>query len=188
MKFLRKLLLAIFLDVLIIVSGCSIFWYYWSKESIENKVYKMYDKINAQTGQVQDSVPLLIVDSPEKNAYNNGIFIVMYTGFINDASWDEIAMVLGHEIAHGMLGHLNAQMPVPQNNNLTAMGTNGFIAVLEGNADKLGAIYMMKAGYDICKGREIFKRWKEEKGNYLAQNHPDYSYRYDELNINCGDK
>ena len=57
--------------------------------------------------------------------------------------------------------------------------------VLEANADKLGAVYMIKAGFDICKGREIFKRWKIEGGNKLNSYHPSYSYRYDELNIGC---
>lgn len=188
MRFLLKLVMAVTLNVLMICTACYAYWYYFSEESIENKVNEMYVKLIAQTGQRQNALPLLIIDNPEKNAFNNGMFIGIYTGVINSSNWDEIALILGHEIAHGTLGHLNDQMPVPQNSDIVSMGSNGFIAVLEANADKLGAVYMMKAGYDICVGREIYRRWKNENGNYLAQTHPDYSYRFDELNINCGDK
>jgi hypothetical protein len=44
----------------------------------------------------------------------------------------------------------------------------------------------MKAGYDVCKAREIWKRIRLENGNYQGADHPDFNYLYDELNINCG--
>lgn len=49
----------------------------------------------------------------------------------------------------------------------------------------MGAVYMMKAGYDVCKGRELFKHWLDARGDYLDGDHPNYAYRYNELNINC---
>lgn len=182
-------LLAIFLDgllaVLLVYSGFRIYEQYMYGDI--NKTKAIYHDIIVQTGQAQDTLPLLIVDEDEDNAYNDGTKIVMYTGFINKHSWDEIALVLGHEVAHGMLAHLNhVQSPVPEWNNISEMGTNGFSSVLEANADKLGAFYMMKAGYDICKGRQIYNYWKAQNGDYQGQNHPDYAYRYDQLNINCG--
>ena len=111
------------------------------------------------------------------NAYNDGKKVVIYMGLVDSVdSWDEIALVLGHEVAHGMLGHLDKL-------NTTNADEE---SVLEANADKMGAFYMMKAGYDICKGRELYKTWKNNNGNYIGLDHPDYSYRYDELNIGCG--
>ncbi len=116
------------------------------------------------------------MNSPIENAYTDGERVVIYTGLIEKTnSWDEIALVLGHEIAHNTLAHLkelDTTDPIAQ-------------SILEANADKMGAIYMMKAGWDICKGRQIYGRWFKTDGNYLGQDHPEYSYRYAELNIGC---
>lgn len=148
----------------------------FSQLAYENKTREIYKEIWSKTGQSQDSVPLYIVTSSQENAYTDGTKVVIYTALINNSrSWDEVALVLGHEIAHVNLGHLG---------KLNTSVTNE-IAVLEGNADKMGAFYMIRAGYDVCKGRMIYKRWLNTSGNYLGQNHPNYSYRYDELNVNC---
>lgn len=185
-NFIMRVLLAIILDASILLVGLYIYVYEISNYGIELKVRKMYHKIATQTGQSQDWVPLVIVDSPMDNAGTDGTRVILYTGFIQKHKWDEIAFVMGHELAHVNLGHLNKHSPVPENNSISNMGLNGYSAVMEANADKMGAVYMMKAGYDICKGREIFTTWKNENGNSIGQTHPDYSYRYDELNINCG--
>tara|TARA_R110000822_G_scaffold275773_1_gene397892 strand:+ start:22360 stop:22917 length:558 start_codon:yes stop_codon:yes gene_type:complete len=145
----------------------------------DNKVRKIYHQIIVATGQSQDALPLVISSENIENAYNDGTKIVIYKGLIDSTdSWDEVAMVLGHEVAHGTLAHLDM---------LNEKSTNDDISVLEGNADKMGAYYMMKSGYDICKGRQLYKRWRDNNGDALTQNHPDYSYRYAQLNINCGD-
>lgn len=181
--FLNKLLLAIVLDVLItILLGC-IYWYYFTKEGIEYRVKETYKELIVATGQTQDALPIYVVDSPIVNAYNDGKKIVIYTALIDQArNWDEVALVIGHEIAHGMLGHLLDTPPIMVSQG---MAENDAISILEANADKMGAFYMIKAGYDICKGREIFKHWQKESGDSLGGDHPNYSYRYDQLNINC---
>jgi predicted Zn-dependent protease len=151
-------------------------WDKWfSIEAQHEKIQAIYAQIIAATGQVQNALPLVIIDENVDNAYNDGKEVVIYQGLIDHTnSWDEIAMVLGHEVSHGMLGHLDI---------LAAGLDDDQVAVLEANADKMGALYMMKAGYDICKGRQLFKHWKEQNGNALGQNHPDFSYRYDELKM-----
>lgn len=179
-----KVLFAILLYVILLVVLVHIYEEYMYGTS--NKVHAMYDKIAAQTGQAQDVLPLYIVEDDTDNAFNDGTKIVMYTGLIKRHSWDSIALVLGHEIAHGTLAHLNETPPFNDGHDEDGSGFNDHIAVLEANADKLGAVYMMKAGYNICKGREVYMEWRAEKGNHLGMTHPDYSYRYDELNINCG--
>lgn len=156
--------------------GSIIYMENFSDLAYQKKTIEIYKEIVKSTGQVQDAVPMYIVENDQENAYTDGTKVVVYTGLIKNASsWDEIALVLGHEVAHVNLGHLGG------------LNTNkaNEISVLEANADKMGALYMMKAGYDICKGREIYKRWLSNNGNYLGQSHPNYSYRYDELNVNC---
>ena len=81
--------------------------------------------------------------------------------------------MLGHETAHGMLGHLGK----------LSSNKKDEIIVLEANADKMGAFYMMKAGYNICKARIVWKRFADNYGNALNQDHPNSSYRYDELKM-----
>jgi predicted Zn-dependent protease len=152
----------------------------YGQVAVNDRIHKMYNRIWAQTGQIQDKLPLFILEEPTVNAYNDGTKIVIYRGLINSTnSYDEIALVIGHEIAHGNLWHL--KMLNDWNKKLTPTE----VSVLEAHADKLGAIYMMKAGYDVCKGRKLFKNWLDEKGDYLGGSHPGYAYRYNQLNINC---
>lgn len=178
--FIYKLTLAIMFDIAIVLVGTIIYMETLSDYAIERKVNEIYNQIWRQTGQNQERLPLRIVDDNIINAYNNGQEIVIYTGLIKSTkSWDEIALVLGHEIAHGNLWHLRML-----NDTNMSLSKND-IAVLEANADKMGAFYMIKARYDVCKGRELFKHWLDDQGDSLDRDHPDFAYRYNELNINC---
>lgn len=141
-------------------------------------IRQIYAKLWAQTGQIKDKLPLVIEKNNQENAYNDGTKIVIFTGMIDTAkSDDEIALILGHEIAHGNLWHLKMGLKILTDEQLSE---------LEANADKMGAVYMMKAGYDVCAGREMFKRWQKQ-GDYVSADHPNHAYRYAELNINCGE-
>jgi len=173
------LVIVILLYALVIGAVYLIYTKNFSQSAVDERVRDIYQQLIVNTGQSQEALPLVIVESPEINAYNDGNNIVIYRGLIDSTeSWDEVALVLGHEIAHGMLWHLRML-------NQWKSFNDQEVSVMEANADKLGVVYMMKAGYDVCKGREMFKHWKELRGNALAQSHPDFSYRYDELNINC---
>lgn len=149
---------------------------WFSDRAVYSNVRSMYSKLLVASGQSDDALPLVIVRSDQDNMYNDGRSVVVYTGFIERAqSYDEIALILGHEIAHGMLGHLGKLRTKNPDESRKH----------EALADKMGAVYMIKAGYNICKGRIVFRRWQLTDGNSVVGNHPDYSYRYDELNINC---
>ncbi len=180
-----KVLLYVTVGLSIVMMMTIVWQRNWSQEAEEAHVRAIYQQIIVSTGQTQDALPLIIDSSLVDNAFNDGTKVVIYQGLINHTkTWDEVAMVLAHEVSHGNLGHLGAVPPYHQH---IGDGSNDNTAELEANADKLGAFYMMKAGYDICKGRQLFKYWKDRNGNALGQNHPDYSYRYDELNVNCGE-
>lgn len=163
--------------LLISLIGVIIFIKNFSEMALDNHIRDMYQQIVVQTGQIQEALPLIITENKDVNAYNDGEYIVLYRGMIdyveND---DELALVLGHEVAHGTLRHVYFR----------EFGKSEYeIATAEGNADKLGAIYMMKAGWDVCIGREIWQRMRTEEGNYIGGDHPTASYRFDELNIGC---
>ncbi len=52
-------------------------------------------------------------------------------------------------------------------------------------ADKYGAFLMLRAGYDICKGRTMFVTFKDMFGDTQDQDHPSLAFRIDQLNLNC---
>lgn len=174
----RLLLIAIVAFSLLGVLVVGVTTHTISKEKISDKrIQEIYKNIVAQTGQIQDALPLQIVNADIINAYTDGNKVVIYRGIINYAqNEDEVALILGHEVAHGMLRHVYYHQFHSSTLEITAA---------EANADKLGAVYIMKAGFDICKGREFWKRMLKQSGNYQGQDHPNYSYRYDELNIGC---
>lgn len=136
---------------------------------------RIYHNLYVHTGRAGDIPPIYIVKSGEINAYATNDGIVIYTAMLeavkND---DELALVIGHEMSHVTLGHLNMTIK-----------TDDDQSVLESMADKMGAFYMMASGYDICKGREFWKRMRMDEGDYMNRDHPDMSYRYDQLNVGC---
>lgn len=98
---------------------------------------------------------LVIKNDPEVNAYNKGPVIVVNTGMLKAVrNKHELAMVLGHELAHGKLWHLGSSY------------------AKEFAADKLGVDYMVKAGYNRCVGTKLLKRFKG------GDTHPSGSERY----------
>lgn len=172
-RFILRGILAVSVTILVVILGMYVYWEQYSSVARDKRVHKMYENILAKSGQAQDGLPLYIVEDEEENAYNNGKQVVIYTGLLDSSNDDEIALILGHEIAHGMLEHLGR------------LQSTGYAdsSVHEANADKLGAVYALKAGYDVCKGREVFKRWENERGNAIGQTHPDFAYRYSELRM-----
>jgi predicted Zn-dependent protease len=116
-----------------------------------------------------------VVESPVLNAWTDGASVNITTGMLkfleND---DEIALVLGHELAHVYMFHVQDGLP-----DYTQV-------YKEANADKLGAFYMMKAGYDICIARELWVRTIDIMlDDPAVGSHPDSNYRYRQLNVNC---
>lgn len=143
----------------------------------DKEIMEVYNKLVAATGEINMVPPLQISDSGIVNAYATKEAVILNRGLIKTLkNADELALVLGHELAHETLNHVNS----------IEDGSPWFVVGrAEAQADKLGAYYMMRAGYDICKGRELYLSWMKE-GDYLYDDHPNYSYRYTQLNVNCG--
>jgi len=145
-------------------------------ESSQDRVQRIYNKIAPQAG-LGGLIPPISVD-PGKivNAYNTGTAIVIYQGIIDKCETDDqLALIIGHEIAHTTLFHF--KLPYGENVDDTS--------AMEAQADKMGAFYVMKAGYDVCNARLFWKNMQLVYGDYIGGDHPTYSYRYSELNIQC---
>ncbi len=140
-------------------------------------VQEIFKALLAKTGQSQDAIPLEIINSPTINAFTDGHRVVIFVGMLNFVqNDDELALVLGHELAHHMLKHTT--YPEFRSNDLE-------VSVAEANADKMGAVYMMRAGFDVCWARQVWKRLAKMEGDYQGGDHPTFVYRYDQLNIGC---
>lgn len=110
--------------------------------------------------------PQLYIDlnNNEVNAYTDGKKVVLFKGILDISdNEDEIALVEGHELSHWLLHH---KMSNWKN---------------EYAADSLGAKMMTKAGYDICKGKQLFKKFPAGSD----KTHPSPANRYKRIGSSC---
>lgn len=122
-------------------------------------VQDIYFKI-AKANGMQVVPRLILKKDPSVNAEAFGYQISVNTGMLNNVRNDsEMAMVLGHELAHGRLGHASS---TPAN---------------EYAADNLGAKYMKNAGYSVCTGAYLLKRF----GSKGSSTHPAGTDRFRKL-------
>ena len=135
------------------------------------------------------------IEDPTVNAWcMPGGKIVFYTGILDlTASEDEIAVIMGHEIAHAVAGHGNERMSqaavlqggmsaaqfllmndsTPTIGNailLQSLGIGGQLGMLkfgrkhELESDKMGLIFMNKAGYDPYSAVNFWTKMKDNGG------------------------
>jgi Zn-dependent protease with chaperone function len=134
-----------------------------------------------------------VVDSDLWNASamaNGAIWV--YRGLLKDVSDDELAIVLGHELAHythehsrrtakndmwrqlaaagaaGALRQMNSgtardSLTVGAQLALSAWG-NGYSRNLEDQADRVGLRYAHEAGFDVSAGPQMWSRQRAESG------------------------
>ncbi len=88
------------------------------------------------------------------NAYANGKDIFITTAMIDFASDKELALVIGHELAHNTMGHVKKAIWNTIVSGLASRTTRPF----EAEADYVGLYYMARAGYDIDGVEEIWRR------------------------------
>lgn len=128
-------------------------------------------------GQIPINLPIMMVDSQEVNAATDGKSIFITYGLINFAkSDDEIAAVLGHELAHAVRGHvakaqggqilaflaalalgIAVERSSPGSGEAAMRGTGqigdifnaSYSRDLEREADYFGTKFVYYAGYDV---------------------------------------
>ncbi len=141
----------------------------------------------------QDRVRVHVVETKEWNAAAMGNGAVwVYTGLINDMNDDELAIVIGHELAHythehsrrgarsGLLTQLIAMgavavaggidndkaRPAAQVAALVAMTAtlSKYSRSHEDQADRVGVRYVYQAGFDPRTGPRLWARFREKYG------------------------
>jgi len=144
------------------------------------EVSEIYVKVKSVT-EVSNRVPKLcawtgMYSLMSVNAFTTGHGIYMSYASMMSLSTDELALIIGHEMAHGILHHTDNEYKVFIDNHSNED---------ELMADNMGAFWANKAGYNVCKGRELFKKFGD---NSLNGSHPPNRYRYENLEHYCRGK
>lgn len=156
---------------------------------------------------------VVVFDSDQVNAFAlPGGKIGVYTGLLNVAkNADQLATVLGHEVAHVLAHHSNERMSRSQITNVglkvssvalqtseyhdIAMGALGlgvqygvmlpYGRTQESEADIVGLDFMAKAGFDPRQSVELWKNMAKASGGQqppeLLSTHPSHDTRISDL-------
>ena len=150
----------------------------------------------AGSSQLQDRrLTLVVIDSPELNAFAvPGGYLYVYTGLIKYLdSEDQLAGVMGHEIAHAAQRHSTQQMTKLYGidairqiiTGKTDPGLLGQIALSlvslkfsrshEAEADQYSVIYLCETGYNASGAAGFFEKIGGKGGNppEFLSTHPD---------------
>lgn len=136
----------------------------------------------------------LLVRSPDINAAADGTSIAITTGLFDiTKSDDELALILGHELAHNTLRHLgNGSAPSSRTGKLidTMMKAvmlqqaAGFSPAKEKEADYVGLYFMARAGFDVSAAETMWTRLNRMAGSTtLAKTHPSGPERLAALKV-----
>jgi Zn-dependent protease with chaperone function len=141
-----------------------------------------------------DAVRTRVVERPDWNAFamgNGAVFV--HTGLLRDMSDDELAVILGHELAHYTHEHsrrgmkrafivqliaagvaVAAESAVDSDKAKAVIGlagvfsvlalTNGYGRDLEDQADRVGLRYAYEGGFDVQQGPRVWQRFREKYG------------------------
>lgn len=142
----------------------------------------------------RSDVRVYVIDNKEWNAMAMANYsIYVFTGIMNDLNDDELALVLGHEIAHATNEHSRRQASKSQWSSMagqlamlgstkigsstlrtvaqqaTSLGygafNNSYSRDYEDQADRVGMRYCYEAGYDETVGPSLWKKFSAKYGD-----------------------
>lgn len=129
------------------------------------RVTTIYEKIAPFT---MESFPILVYQKSEvMNAWFSGEKITITSAIAEKLNDDELAFVIAHELSHFALGHLRDEVE----------GQEEAIISKEAHADELAVYYTLRAGYDVCKAKGTFEKFRELYGESLLNDHPSNALR-----------
>ncbi len=110
------------------------------------------------------------------NAYANGKAIAVTAGMLDFVkSDDELAYIIGHELAHNTQSHIRKSIT----NYVLSLGGTRYTRPFEAEADYVGLYYMERAGFDSAGVEDMWRRLAKLSIRPIgrAKTHPAYPSR-----------
>jgi Zn-dependent protease with chaperone function len=151
------------------------------------------------------AIPIALKADSDVNAFTTNNQIVVHTSILRLARTDsQLALVVGHELAHSNLGHLDKQRTNfilgwaggtaidagimiggistggAFNRAFSRAGASAFNVAFEREADYVGAYYAARAGYELAGAEEFWRLLSLENPDNLriASDHPVTPVRF----------
>lgn len=153
------------------------------------RLLNIFGKIHSVSHLRNEKWTAFLLPDKEWNAFTmGGTYIFVYQGIMNDLkNDDELAAVIGHEIAHVTANHVyeqNSYKLAAKLNGSKSVKKESFQAAFtlkdEEEADQIGLMYAALAGYDPYAAPTLWKRMYDNEGDFSAMtiDHPINSQRY----------
>lgn len=120
---------------------------------------------------------LQLSGSATVNAFADGRNITVTSAMMEFVqSDDELALIIGHELAHNTMGHIRKIV----GNYILSLGGTRYTRPFESEADYVGLYYMVRAGYSPDGVEGFWQRLAKNspKGINRAKTHPTFPDRY----------
>ena len=120
--------------------------------------------------------PVRLKYTPAINAYADGRHITVTTGMMDFANDEELALIIGHELAHNTHGHIRKIVQ----NTILGFGRGTFARQFESEADYVGLYYSARAGYPIDTAKQFWRNLAKVSVKSLdnPKTHPITPERY----------
>jgi len=165
-----------------------------------------FDEMHTLTPVMACTIPIRLITDSTLNAFTNGAEIVIHSSLLRIARTDaQLALVVGHELAHANLGHLDKQranqalgwtggamidVGILVGTRITTgfafarefarAGQRAYSVAFEREADYVGAYYAARAGYDLSGAEEFWRSYSLENPDSIrvATTHPVTPVRF----------
>ena len=143
--------------------------------------------------------PVSVLMDDALNAFADGEAIYVTSGMMRFANSDnELAFVVGHELAHNMMSHVDAKETnfwlgtifdliaagygLDTQHLFGRLGAEAYSQEFENEADYVGLYYIERGGYDISEAPTFWRRMAAENPDSIKDNysstHPSSSERF----------
>ena len=152
--------------------------------SVYSRLERVFQKVHAVGHFADEDWTVVLIPEPGFNAFvNGGTYVAVHLGLMEQlSSDDELAAVIGHEIAHVAANHAyeNQVEIISAIRSMRSGREDGvaytYNAVKEEEADKIGILYASLAGYDPYAASRLWSRFAQTPWRYF-RTHPASSDR-----------